>query len=65
VWLRYELFNGNLDQSEFEASERSLSEFVGSHNNRRQLKSLSLVSNNVLPPIAAAGLVRQVSAGVS
>jgi 3'-5' exonuclease len=65
VWLRYELFNGNLDQSEFEASERSLSEFVGSHNNRRQLKSLSLLSNNDLPPIAAAGLVRQVSAGVS
>jgi predicted PolB exonuclease-like 3'-5' exonuclease len=30
VWLRYELFRGTLSQDAFEASERSLSGFIGS-----------------------------------
>ena len=40
VWLRYKLFDGSLDQSEFEASERSLSEFVDLRTARRQLETV-------------------------
>ena len=40
VWLRYKLFNGSLNQSEFEASEKSLSEFVELRTARRQLETV-------------------------
>jgi predicted PolB exonuclease-like 3'-5' exonuclease len=40
VWLRYKLFNGSLDQSEFEASEQSLSEFVELRTARCQLETV-------------------------
>jgi predicted PolB exonuclease-like 3'-5' exonuclease len=29
VWLRYELFRGRLDESEYQASERRLADFIG------------------------------------
>jgi 3'-5' exonuclease len=29
VWLRYELFRGRLSESEHQASERSLADFIG------------------------------------
>ena len=33
VWLRYELFRGRLDESEHQASERNLAEFIGARAN--------------------------------
>jgi predicted PolB exonuclease-like 3'-5' exonuclease len=35
VWLRYELFRGRLAESEHQASERSLAEFIGTRVNRQ------------------------------
>ena len=29
VWLRYELFRGRLGEGEYQASERSLADFIG------------------------------------
>ena len=35
VWLRYELFRGRLGESEHQASERNLADFIAARENRR------------------------------
>ena len=35
VWLRYELFRGRLSESEFQASEANLSEYIKTHSNTK------------------------------
>jgi 3'-5' exonuclease len=35
VWLRYELFRGRLSESEHQASERSLADFIGARANSK------------------------------
>jgi 3'-5' exonuclease len=35
VWLRYELFRGRLSESEHDASERSLADFIGARVNTK------------------------------
>jgi predicted PolB exonuclease-like 3'-5' exonuclease len=39
VWLRYELFRGKLTQNEFEASQRSLADFIDARSNVKQRPS--------------------------
>ena len=45
VWLRYELFRGRLSESEHQASERSLADFIGARiNTKLHLNSVILGS---------------------
>jgi len=37
VWLRYELFRGRLTETEHQASERSLAEFIGARVNTKRI----------------------------
>jgi predicted PolB exonuclease-like 3'-5' exonuclease len=42
IWLRYELFRGRLNNAEFEASERHLTEFINARATSRQQLAIGI-----------------------
>jgi predicted PolB exonuclease-like 3'-5' exonuclease len=54
VWLRYELFSGNLDATEFDASEKNLTDFMKQRPSRRYPKTFE--SNKMTTLVA--GIVK-------
>jgi hypothetical protein len=62
VWLRYELFRGRLTESEYQASERNLADFIATRVNR-----MPRFAEGQRPEvrIAEAADVHRISAGAS